>query len=225
MILPTIKFSFFTLFPALIDGYFQASIAARALKAGLVSLEFINIRDFATDRHKSVDAPPIGGGAGMLLDPAILGRALEGRLDSRILFLSPCGASFGANDARRLAAYSHISFVCGRYAGFDERCIELYATEVFSIGDFVLTGGELAALCLADSILRHRAGVLGNAKSLEGESFENGVLEAPNFVKSKLPLGLPPPKEYASGNHASLKNLKTRLARLKTAYFRPDLLR
>ncbi|RDU67616.1 tRNA (guanosine(37)-N1)-methyltransferase TrmD [Helicobacter didelphidarum] len=221
------KFSFFTLFPQLIQPYFQQSIMGNAHKKGIIEVNCINIRDFATNKYKKVDDTLTGGGAGMLLNPFVLHCALQQALDTRIIFLSPCGAKFTQQDAKRLSQYQHISFVCGRYEGFDERIIELYATEIFSIGDFILSGGELAALCMADSIARNLASVLGSEESLQGESFESNLLEAPNFTKSKdfdknFPNFLPT-SEYLKGNHAIIVDLKFKMSKMKTQYFRPDL--
>lgn len=220
------QLSFLSLFPNVIESYLSSSIIGRAWQKNLISIECINIRDFSTNRYKKVDNELIGGGAGMLLDPYVLDLALQGLRDSRIIFLNPCGARFNYKDSKRLSKYSHITFVCGRYEGFDERIIELYATEIFSIGDFILTGGELGALCIADSIIRHKEGVLGNIKSLEEESFESNLLESPNFTKStefdKL-YNIKPQSEFSSGNHAVIKQIKHTMAKMKTQYFRPDL--
>ncbi|MCI5787564.1 MAG: tRNA (guanosine(37)-N1)-methyltransferase TrmD [Helicobacter trogontum] len=222
------RFSFFTLFPDLIMPYFGQSIMRHAVCNQKIKVECINIRDFALDKHKKVDNALIGGGAGMLLDPFVLDCALQQAKNSRIIFLSPCGAKFGHKDSVRLSKYSHISFVCGRYEGFDERIIELYATEIFSIGDFILSGGELGALCMADSIARHIHGVLGNELSLQGESFESNLLEAPNFTKSKQFVEKNkknlPTSAYLNGNHAIISGLKLTMSKMKTQYFRPDLL-
>lgn len=190
----------------------------------LIRINTINIRDFALDKYKKVDSMPISGGAGQVIKADVLGKALEGAKGSHIIFLSPCGKLFNQNDAKRLAKKPHISFVCGRYEGFDERAIELYANEVFSIGDFVLTGGELPALMLCDSIARHIIGVLGNADSTKDESFESSLLEAPNFTKMpKNDTFSLPPSAYSKGNHSKIAHLKTKLAICKTKYFRTDL--
>lgn len=222
------RFSFFTLFPDLIMPYFGQSIMRNAICNQKIEVECINIRDYAFNKHKKVDNALIGGGAGMLLDPFVLDCALQQARDSRIIFLSPCGARFSHKDSVRLSKYSHISFVCGRYEGFDERSIELHATEIFSIGDFILSGGELGALCMADSIARHIHGVLGNELSLQGESFESGLLEAPNFTKSKQFAKKNqenlPTSAYLNGNHAIITDLKLTMSKMKTQYFRPDLL-
>lgn len=227
------RFYFFTLFPQLILPYFEDSILKRAQDKNLLEIQTINFREFATNTYHKVDNPPISGGAGQVLMFESLARALWEARDSHIIFLSPCGKTFTQNDAMRLSKKSHISFVCGRYEGFDERLIESFGDEVFSIGDFILTGGELGALCLADSIARQIPQVLGNEDSLKGESFESHLLEAPNFAKNTTDFeknikNLPKltiPSEYSKGNHNRIAGLKHSLAGCKTRYFRPDLFR
>ena len=226
------KCSFVTIFPHLIESYFSDSILKRAITKGLLEVEYINMRDFAFDKYQKVDDAPISGGAGQVIKPEVLGAALESVKGSHIIFLSPCGKPFSNHDAKRLSQKSHISLVCGRYEGFDERAIELWADEVLSVGDFILTGGELPALMLCDSISRQIPGVLGNEASLQGESFEAHLLEAPNFTKIP-PHTLSPfssdsqnfstPSEYSKGNHSKIIGLKKRLALCKTQYFRPDM--
>ncbi|MGI0405698.1 tRNA (guanosine(37)-N1)-methyltransferase TrmD [Helicobacter himalayensis] len=225
------KFSFLSLFPQLIAPYFTDSILKRACEKGIIKFECINLRDFTSPPHFKADFAPISGGAGQVLHLEMLALALQNFRDSHVIFLSPCGKPFNQNDSLRLSKKGHISFVCGRYEGFDERAIELFADEVFSIGDFILTGGELGALSLADSIARQVEGVLGNKDSLKGESFESYLLEAPNFAKSSPKVEkilqdsqkLQVPSEYSKGNHSKIASLKTNLATAKTKYFRPDL--
>lgn len=261
-------FSFLTLFPQLIEGYFSDSILKNARENGLISIEMIQIRDFATNAYKSVDMPQIGGGAGQVISYEVLSRAISSlqkstsqdtrqnqaqipqqdfALDStqdfaqdciqttnqasdkntskskntskntdtnicktarpHIIFLTPCAKPFTQNDAKRLAKKPHIAFVCGRYEGVDERAIEAFADEVFCIGDFILTGGELAALCLCDSIARNISGVLGNSESLQGESFENYLLEAPVFAR------------HIKGENAKNETLDSLLTDFSTADF------
>lgn len=226
-----LKYSFFTLFPHLVAPYFNDSILKRAISNGLLSVEFIDFRDFAQNAYKKIDNPPISGGAGQVINFEALAYALQGYLDSHIIFLSPCGKPFKQQDSIRLAKKKHISFVCGRYEGFDERLIESFSDEVFSVGDFIVTGGELGALCLADSIARQVNGVLGNEESLHGESFERDTLQALSFAKnsSKMQQNLQKftnfsiPLEFLKGNHSKITDLKNRLAMCKTKYFRPDL--
>lgn len=222
------KFSFVTLFPELIIPYFQASILGRALNNNHINIECVNPRDYSTSRHKKVDEYMIGGGAGLLMMPEPLSASLDAILlqtpKPRIIFLTPVGKKFTQNDAKRLAIQNkHICFVCGRYEGIDERIIELYGDEVFSIGDFILTGGELGALCMSDAISRNIPGVLGNSQSLDIESFEANLLEAPSFTKPDNFRGLNVVSEYLKGNHSKITALKSKMALCKTRFFRPDL--
>ncbi|TLD82918.1 tRNA (guanosine(37)-N1)-methyltransferase TrmD [Helicobacter sp. MIT 11-5569] len=219
--------TFVTLFPHLIEGYFSDSILHRGLNTGLLSVDFVNPRSFSENKFLKVDDYQVGGGAGLLLEPLALSNALdsikEKQPKTHIIFLTPCAKTFTQNDAKRLSNKEHITFVCGRYEGFDERLIEIYADEVFSVGDFILTGGELAALCLFDSIARQVKGVLGNEESLQGESYEKHLLEAPNFVKPHKFKNLAVPSEYSKGNHAKISDLKLKAAEAKTKFHRYDL--
>ena len=222
------KFTFVSLFPKLIEGYFQDSILKRAIDKGLFSVDYLNPRDFSLNKHSKVDDTAVGGGAGMVMNPQPLCDALDSfKIDNpevHIVFLTPVAKPFKQNDAKRLAKKSHIAFVSGRYEGIDERVIEEFADEVFSIGDYILTGGELASLVLCDSISRNVAGVLGNSDSLSVESFENELLEAPSFSKPKEYRNLVVPKEYLKGNHSKIRTLKIALSECKTKFFRPEQL-
>jgi len=221
------KFSFVTLFPNLIKGYFSESILKRAIEDEKISIDFYNPRDFTTDKHNRVDAPMIGGGAGMLMTPQPLMDTLKKvRVDSpkaHVVFLSPVAKTFTQNDAKRLAQKEHVVFVSGRYEGIDERVIEAQADELFSIGDFILTGGELASMVVCDAISRNVETVLGNAESLSVESFEDALLESPSFTKPKDYEGNEVVSEFLKGNHSKITDLKRGLALYKTKYFRPDL--
>jgi tRNA (guanine37-N1)-methyltransferase len=221
------KFTFVTLFPELIKGYFDASIVGRAKERGLIEIEFFNPRDFSKGKNRGVDAQMVGGGAGMLLSPEPLGRAIEhikaSNSESHTVFLSPVGKPFRQNDAKRLGRKRHIILVSGRYEGVDERVIEIYVDELFSIGDFVLTGGELPSLVLCDAISRTVPGVLGNSLSLDEESFEEPLLEAPSFTKPHSFREKRVISDYLKGNHAKISSLKRLMALSKTKYFRPDL--
>ena len=218
------KFTFLTLFPQLIQCYFQDSILKRAIEKELIQIEFVDFRDFTTDKHLKVDKPKAGGGAGMLLmaDPIV--RAIEAIKSPKswVIFVTPAGKRFNQKDAKRLAATKkEIIFVSGRYEGFDERAIELCADEVLSLGDFVLTGGEIASVAMCDAIARLVPGVLGNEESLQEESFNDDLLEAPSFTKPKLYRGSPIPSEFLKGNHVKLAALKNSMALLRTRYYRP----
>ena len=221
------KFTFVTLFSKLIESYFSDSILHRAILSEKISVEFINPRDFSCDKFQKVDDYQVGGGAGLLLQPQALSDCLgfikSKNPNTHIIFLTPCAKNFKQNDAQRLSKKTHVTLVCGRYEGFDERLIELYADEVFSIGDFILTGGELPALCLCDSITRQIQGVLGNSESLCGESFEQNLLEAPNFVRPYNFKNLSIPSVYSKGNHSKIRDFKSKIARAKTNFHRFDL--
>jgi len=221
------KFTFITLFPKLIEGYFSESILKRAIEDQKIFIDFYNPREFTKDKHRRVDAPMIGGGAGMLMTPQplidTLAKIKNHSLDAHIVFLSPVAKKFTQNDAKRLAKKSHIVLVSGRYEGIDERVIETQADEIFSIGDFILTGGELASMVLCDAISRNVEGVLGNSNSLDVESFEEGLLEAPSFSKPKNYEGNEVISEFLKGNHSKITDLKRGLALCKTKYYRPDL--
>jgi tRNA (guanine37-N1)-methyltransferase len=216
------KIVFVTLFPSLIKPYFEDSILKRALEKNFFEIEFVNFREFAENKHLHVDTPPAGGGAGMVIDNVALRNALNYLKDkypnSRTVFLTPVGKVYNQKDAVRLAKEEVLILVSGRYEGFDERLIEDFADEVISIGNFILTGGELGSLVIADSVLRNIDGVLGNSESLEEESFNNNLLEAPKFSKvGEIPAIL------KSGNHKKIKEWKKETSFLKTKFHRIDL--
>jgi len=221
------KFTFVTLFDSLIKDYFNDSILSRAIKADLMSVHYLNPRGFTTDKHQKVDDYQAGGGAGLLMKAQPLSLALESIKQedesAYFIFVAPAGKPFKQIDAKRLAEKKHVVFVSGRYEGIDERVVEKYADELFSIGDFILTGGELPSLCICDAISRNITGVLGNEASLEVESFENALLEAPAFTKPNIFNKSPIIKEYLKGNHSKISALKKDLSVLKTKFFRPDL--
>ncbi len=221
------KFSFVTIFKELVAPYFEASILKRAKDAGLLRFEFVTPRDYSEDKFKRTDDYAVGGGAGLVFTPApmfaLLSRMREEDGDTHIVFLTPAAKRFTASDAKRLSKKSHIAFVCGRYEGIDERVIEEFADEVFSIGDFVLTGGELPALVMCDAISRFVPGVLGNDESLDIESFEGHLLEAPSFAKPADFNGLISPSILLKGNHSKIADFKKNVSKFRTKYFRPDL--
>jgi len=221
------RFSFVTLFPQIVEGYFGASILGRAREAGHLRIDFVNPRDYSSNRYRKVDDAMVGGGAGMLMSPQPLHDALNALKaespDAHIIFLSPVGKPFRQQDAKRLAGQSHIVLVAGRYEGIDERIIELHAHEVFSVGDAILTGGELPAMMLCDAVSRLLPGVLGNQESLAVESYEESLLEAPSFTKPDDFEKKRIVSEYLKGNHSKIAAIKNRMALSKTKYFRPDL--
>lgn len=220
------KFTFMTLFPELIASYFGDSILKKALDNGHFSMALVNPRDFSASIHHKVDDTAVGGGAGMVMAVQPLRDALlHTAKDAYVIVMTPVAKPFTQQDAKRLAKQEHICFVSGRYEGIDERFIEQYADEVLSIGDYILTGGELPSLVCSDAIARMLPGVLGNKDSLIEESFEVPLLEAPCFTKpASLDESLVP-SEYLKGNHSRIQALKFLLSKAKTAYFRPEALK
>ena len=218
------KFSFVTLFPELISGYFNDSILFRAIEKNLLEIDYVNPRDFSADKWKKVDDTAVGGGAGMVMTTQPLFDTLSKlkEEDVHIIFATPVAKPFNQNDAKRLAKKKHVAFVSGRYEGIDERVVETFADEVFSIGDYILTGGELPSLVMADAISRNVEGVLGNQVSLDEESFEGFLLEAPAFARPPKYESIDVPTEYTKGNHGKIKALKLSLSECKTKYFRPN---
>jgi len=222
------KFTFVTLFKNIVEGYFTDSILKRSIDKNILEIEYLDPREFSLNKHKKVDDTAVGGGAGMVMNPQPLYDALSDLKkqdeEVHIVFLTPVAKQFVQNDAKRLAKKSHISFVSGRYEGIDERIIEQFADEVFSIGDYVLTGGELPSLVMCDAISRNIDGVLGNSDSLTVESFESELLEAPSFSKPKRFNSMDVPSEYLKGNHSKIRSLKLALSKCKTKFFRPKQL-
>ena len=218
-------FTFVTLFSNLIEGYFSDSILKRAIEQKILDIEYLNPRDYSKNKHLKVDDTAVGGGAGMVMNPQPLFDCLDDlrKKDENvhIVFLTPVAKPFVQNDAKRLAKKSHVAFVSGRYEGIDERVVEKYADEVFSIGDYILTGGELASLVICDATARNVEGVLGNSESLEIESFESELLEAPSFSKPQIYEQISVPSEYLKGNHSKIRSLKFTLSEAKTKFFRP----
>jgi len=220
------KFTFVTLFKNVVEGYFSDAMLKRAIDRNIIEIKYLNPRDFSLNKHKKVDDTAVSGGAGMVMNPQPLYDALSDlkKQDEtvHIVFLTPVAKQFVQNDAKRLAKKTHIAFVSGRYEGIDERVIEHFADEVFSIGDYILTGGELPSLVMCDAISRNIDNVLGNSNSLVVESFESKLLEAPSFSKPKVFKAMEVPSEYLKGNHSKIHSLKLALSECKTKYFRPN---
>lgn len=222
------NFTFVTLFKNIVEGYFSDSILKRAIEKEIISISYLDPREFSESKHSKVDDTAVGGGAGMVMNPQPLFDALSELkredADVHIVFLTPVAKPFVQRDAKRLSKKSHIAFVSGRYEGIDERVIEEFADEVFSIGDYILTGGELASLVMCDAISRNVDGVLGNCESLEIESFETPLLEAPSFSKPQTFRNISVSSEYLKGNHSKIRSLKLALSECKTKFFRPEQL-
>lgn len=218
-----------TLFPELFPGPLGASVTGTALEKGLWELDTINFRDFATDKHRSVDDTPAGGGPGMVLRPDIATKAVDAAVDlcptARRVYLSPRGRPFDQDLAREFAASDGLILVCGRFEGLDERVIETRKLEEVSIGDFVMTGGEMAAFCLLDAVVRLKDGVLGAHSSLDNESFENGLLEHPHYTRPREFEGQEIPEVLLSGDHKKIAEWRESEALKITKERRPDLLK
>ncbi len=216
--------SVLTLFPTMFPGPLGQSLAGRALEAGSWSLDVTNIRDVATDRHRSVDDTPFGGGAGMVLRPDVVDAAVASVADGRpVVCLTPRGRRFTQADARRFAAGSGVILLCGRYEGIDQRVIEAHGMQEFSIGDYVLSGGELAALVLLDSIVRLLPGVMGTADSAVEESFSAGLLEYPHYTRPAEWQGRRVPEVLLSGHHGAVAAWRQAQSERITRERRPDL--
>jgi tRNA (guanine37-N1)-methyltransferase len=217
-----------TLFPELFPGPLGASVLGRGLADGLWSLSTTQLRDFATDRHRTVDDTPSGGGAGMVLKPDILAKAIDtvspdGDARPRIL-MSPRGTPLTQKRARELALGPGAVIVCGRFEGVDQRVIEGRGLEEISIGDYVLAGGEVAAMVLLEAVVRLIPGVLGGADSHADESFENGLLEYPQYTRPQSFEGTDIPAVLTSGDHGKIAKWRAEQSRTLTATRRPDLL-
>ncbi len=220
------RFDVLTLFPALFDGLRQESLIGKALETQIISLALHNWRAFATDRHSTVDDAPFGGGAGLVLKPDPLVKCLRAEVpaDSRKILLSPSGRRFDQKLAQQWSQLSGITLICGRYEGFDQR-IEAHVDEVVSIGDFVLNGGEVAAMAVMEAVARLLPGVIGNAESLTEESFADGLLEYPQFTRPRDFEGQTVPDVLLSGNHAAIAQWRLEQRMARTRAVRPDLLR
>jgi tRNA (guanine37-N1)-methyltransferase len=217
---------FVTLFPDLVLPACRHSILGRAEASGLARFRAANPRDFADDRHRTVDDSPYGGGPGMVMKPDVVAaaiRSLEPGPDAAIVLCEPCGRRFEQRDARELSEKSQVVLLCGHYEGIDDRIRQLFATHVFSIGDYVLTGGELPALVIADAAVRLLPGALGSASSLEIDSHASGLLSAPQYTRPEVFEGLAVPDVLKGGDHASADKWKRRRALEVTRANRPDL--
>ena len=215
----------FTLYPEFFPGPLGKGLYGKALDKKIWKLETINIRDYTTDKHKTVDDTTYGGGSGMLIKPDVLANSLDKNLKSkeRIIYLSPKGKLFNQKFAKELSKEKTVNIICGHFEGIDQRVIEARNIEELSIGDFVLSGGETAAFVMLDSIIRILPGVLGNEKSVEDESFENGLLEYPQYTKPQIWEEKTVPDVLLSGDHAKIKDWRLSQSEAITRDRRPDL--
>ncbi|MDD3713004.1 MAG: tRNA (guanosine(37)-N1)-methyltransferase TrmD [Candidatus Izemoplasmatales bacterium] len=214
-----------TLFPEMIEPIINASILKRAQENKLIEFSIINFRDFSTNKHKTVDDTPYGGGSGMVIsvEPIYLAlKSLTG--NTRKILMSPQGKTFDQNKAKELLKEEHLVFVCGHYEGFDERVYE-FVDEEISLGDFVMTGGEIAALAMIDAIVRMIPGVLGSQESYEKDSFFDNYLDYPQYTKPREFMGLKVPEVLLSGNHGEIEKWRKEMREKKTSEKRPDLLK
>lgn len=220
-----------SLFPEMFAGPFGDSIIKRAVNKGLLNINIVNPRDFTFDKHRQVDDMPFGGGDGMVLKPEPFFRAVEhikentpAELISHTVLLCPSGKPFTQAKARELAKYDQLIFICGHYEGFDARIADNLPDEALSIGDYVLTGGELPAMVIVDAVSRMIPGVLGSAGSAPTDSFYNGLLEAPQYTRPREFAGMTVPDVLLSGNHARIEAWRKKESLRKTYLCRPDLL-
>ena len=215
----------FTLYPEIFPGPLAKGLFGKALENKLWEMRVVNIRDAATDKHKTVDDTPYGGGSGMLLKADVLANSLDQNKDDgeRIFYLSPKGKKFDQNFAEELSKEKSISLICGHFEGVDERVLKTRGIEEISIGDYVLSGGETAAFVILDSILRLLPGVLGNKKSIDDESFQNGLLEYPQYTKPQIWEKNRVPEVLLSGDHNKIKDWRLSQSEAITRDRRPDL--
>ncbi|WKY48835.1 tRNA (guanosine(37)-N1)-methyltransferase TrmD [Eubacteriaceae bacterium ES3] len=220
------KYYFLTLFPEIFETYFSSGMMKKAIEKGIVEIEVINIRDFSGNKHLKVDDTPYGGGAGMVMAAPPIAAALksiEAYERIPVIYPTPGGKPFQQKDSQELADNQALIFICGHYEGIDQRVVDQYVDLQFSLGDYVLTGGELPAITIADAVSRHLKDFLGNADSLEEESFESGLLEYPQYTKPRQFEGLDVPEILLSGHHAEIKKWRLGKAIEKTKKVRPDL--
>ena len=215
----------FTLYPDVFPGPLSKGLYGKAMSKNIWNLKVVNIRDAAEDKHKTVDDTPYGGGSGMLMKPDVLAKSLDQNKNEgeKILYLSPRGKKFDQNYAKELSKEKSISIICGHFEGVDERVLSTRNIEEVSIGDFILSGGESAAFVVIDSILRLLPGVLGNENSTINESFENGLLEYPQFTKPQIWEEKAVPEVLLSGDHSKIKDWRLSQSEAITRVRRPDL--
>ena len=219
------KARIFTLYPEIFPGPLNKGLYGKALSNKIWNLDIINIRDSAEDKHKTVDDTPFGGGSGMLIKPDVLARSIDQHVNKseKIFYLSPKGKLFNQETAKSLSKEHCINLICGHFEGVDQRLLETRNIEEISVGDYILSGGETAALIIIDSILRLVPGILGNEKSVYEESFENRLLEYPQYTKPQLWEEKNIPDVLLSGDHSKIKDWRLSQSEAITRHRRPDL--
>ena len=219
------KARIFTLYPETFPGPLNTGLYGKALENKIWDLDIINIRDAAEDKHKTVDDTPFGGGCGMLIKPDVLARSIDQNINKneKIFYLSPKGKLFSQKIAKSLSKENCVNFICGHFEGVDQRLLETRNIEEISIGDYVLSGGESAAIVIIDSILRLVPDILGNQNSVDEESFENGLLEYPQYTKPQIWEEKSVPDVLLSGDHAKIKHWRLSKSEAITRLRRPDL--
>jgi len=223
------KFDIATIFPTMIDAGLAEGVVGRGIASGLIDLQVHDLREFTTDRHRSVDDVPYGGGPGMVMKPEPAVKAVERIRTTRgvpdaVIVTSPQGRTFTQREAERLVGLRHVVLLCGRYEGMDERVLALVGAEELSIGDYVLSGGEVAALVIVDAVSRLIPGVVGDGQSVEEDSFSRGLLDYPHYTRPAEFGGLKVPDVLLSGHHAEVRRWRKKQALARTLERRPELL-
>ena len=215
----------FTLYPEYFPGPFEIGICKKAFEKKLWDLKLINIRDYADDKHKTVDDNPYGGGVGMLMRPDVVAKSLDANLDEKetVYYLTPKGKIFNQDIAKDIVKKNKVNILCGHFEGVDQRVLDSRNVEEISIGDFILSGGEMASFVVLDTVLRLVPGVLGNLNSTKDESFENGLLEYPQYTKPQIWEKLSVPDILLSGDHNKIKSWRLSQSEAITRHRRPDL--
>jgi tRNA (guanine37-N1)-methyltransferase len=225
------RFDIITIFPELFQGVLECGMIRRARQSGLLDVRIVNLRDFTSDRHRSVDDRPYGGGEGMVLMPEPLFHAVEdcraeaGVAGAQVVLLSPQGKAWSQTSALEFATISHAILICGRYEGVDQRVVDSLVDREISIGDYILTGGEIPAMVVLDSVVRLLPGVLGNKESLLNESFCTGLLDCPQYTRPAEFRGLSVPEVLLSGDHARIDRWRKERALEKTRECRPEMVK
>ena len=219
------KAKIFTLYPEYFPGPFDIGIYKKAFEKKLWDLKLINIRDYADDKHKTVDDAPYGGGVGMLMRPDVVAKSLDANLDEKetVYYLTPKGKIFNQDIAKDIVKKNKVNILCGHFEGVDQRVLDSRNVEEISIGDFILSGGEMASFVVLDTVLRLVPGVLGNLNSTKDESFENGLLEYPQYTKPQIWEKLSVPDILLSGDHNKIKSWRLSQSEAITRHRRPDL--